>query len=88
MISVYESSTDASDAWIDGDYRYALWRCWDPSLPPMVIVMCNPSTADGKLNDATIRKCIGFARAFGFGGICVVNLSLALREASSLDVGA
>lgn len=37
-------------------------------------VMFNPSTADKEEDDATIRKCIGFARRFGYGGIQVVNL--------------
>jgi len=39
-----------------------------------VFVMLNPSTADAEQDDPTIRRCAGFARAWGFGGMTVVNL--------------
>lgn len=55
-------------------YRYRLWRRWDVATPVMVWVMLNPSTADADVDDPTIRKCKGFARAHGYGGIIVVNL--------------
>lgn len=58
----------------DGVYRYALWRTWDPSKPPAVFVMLNPSTADAAADDPTIRKCVGFARRWECGAIYVVNL--------------
>lgn len=61
-----------------GEYRYHLWRLWDSTLPVMVFVMLNPSTADGDTDDPTIRKCVGFARREGFGGISVKNV-FALR---------
>lgn len=57
-----------------GRYRYRLWRRWDSELRPVVFVMLNPSTADADIDDPTIRKCIGFAKRLGFGGIEVVNL--------------
>ena len=57
-----------------GLYRYQLMRVWDLGKPLLLWVMLNPSTADGKLDDATIRRCMGFARRWGFGGIVVVNL--------------
>ncbi len=40
----------------------------------VVWVMLNPSTADHVHDDPTIRRCMGFARAWGYGGIAVVNL--------------
>jgi hypothetical protein len=60
-------------------YRYSLTRDWSHLFPPDIpgracFVMANPSTADALKDDATIRRCIGFARAWGFGGIEVVNL--------------
>lgn len=66
----------ASGAWIsdDGLYRYRLWRNWDETRPPMAFVMLNPSTADATADDPTIRRCIGFARREGCGGLQVVNL--------------
>lgn len=36
--------------------------------------MLNPSTADGTKDDPTIRRCIGFAKAWGFGELWVRNL--------------
>jgi hypothetical protein len=59
---------------VDGKYRYLLWRTWDPSLPKVVWVMLNPSTADHRMDDPTIRKCIKFSKAWGFGRLEVVNL--------------
>ena len=57
-----------------GCYRYVLTRTWDPSLPVLVFCMLNPSTADASQDDPTIRRCIGFAKREGCGGIAVVNL--------------
>lgn len=56
-----------------GRYRYRLTRYWGPGLF-LPFVMLNPSTADAEIDDPTIRRCMGFARREGFGGILVVNL--------------
>lgn len=58
----------------DGRYRYRLWRSWDPSRPRIAFCMLNPSTADEHVDDPTIRRCIGFARDWGYGGVEIVNL--------------
>jgi hypothetical protein len=58
----------------DRRFRYRLWRRWDGSLPVVAFVMLNPSTADASQDDPTIRRCIGFARSWGFGGVEIVNL--------------
>ena len=58
----------------DRRYRYRLWRRWDPSRPVVAFCMLNPSTADERSNDPTIRRCIGFARDWGYGGVEIVNL--------------
>lgn len=57
-----------------GKFRYRLWRRWDNSLPRVLWIMLNPSTADARLDDPTIAKCIAFAKLWGYGGIEVVNL--------------
>ena len=36
--------------------------------------MLNPATADATCNDATIKKCIRYAKSWGYGGIEVCNL--------------
>jgi hypothetical protein len=55
-------------------YRFRLWRIWDTSLPLVMFVMHNPSTADGEEDDPTIRRCISFAKSWGYGGMYVGNL--------------
>lgn len=57
-----------------GEYRYQLWRIWDDSKPKVMFIMLNPSTADSEQDDPTIRRCIGFARSWGYGGFYVANL--------------
>jgi hypothetical protein len=67
-----------------GLYRYRLDRSWpEPMIagkPGYVAwVMLNPSTADDVLDDKTIRRCMGFTKAWGYSALSVVNL-FALRS--------
>lgn len=62
-----------------GTYRYHLWRRVDGMGAlrgdgRCVFIMLNPSTADADRDDPTIRKCVGFARRWGYAWISVVNL--------------
>lgn len=59
---------------IQGDYRYTLTRVWDAALPVITFVLLNPSTADAVELDPTLRRCVGFAKRDGFGGMTIVNL--------------
>jgi len=62
-----------------GTWRYRLGRTWTDDAPSVAWVMLNPSTADETRDDPTIRRCMGFALNWGFGGIDVYNL-FALRS--------
>ena len=59
-----------------GTYRYQLVRDWaeDEKMFRLLFVMLNPSTADAKEDDPTIRKCVTIAKNFQFTSIEVVNL--------------
>jgi hypothetical protein len=73
----------------DGLYRYRLWREWRGGLEKnghsrdggkwgqpksILFVMLNPSTADGAQDDPTIRRCVAFAKSWGYDRMEVVNL--------------
>lgn len=77
-----ESSAVISD---DEHYRYVLTRIVNPlpavalpgnrtKLRVVLFVMLNPSTASAENDDPTIRRCIAYARDWGFHKLVVVNL--------------
>ena len=56
-------------------YRYSLWREWgEGSLGYAMFIGLNPSTADETRDDPTVRRCINFAKDWGFGALCMTNL--------------
>jgi len=67
-----------------GQYRYRLERYTGIAIsemssfgrrsPAAVFLMANPSTADAENDDATIRKCVGFAKRWDCGRLVVVNV--------------
>lgn len=71
----------AADTWKSGAtfspcrrYRYRLWREWGDPTQRCAFIMCNPSVGDECEDDHTIRRCIGFAKRWGFGAIDLANL--------------
>lgn len=68
-------------------FRYALWRQWDAAGPQLMFIGLNPSTADAKRDDPTIRRCIRFARDWGYGSLVVTNL-FAFRTAYPAELKA
>lgn len=76
-------------------YRYTLWREWaheelfrgPRSISFVMFVGLNPSTADETNDDPTIRRCIDFARRWGFGALCMMNL-FAYRATQPQDMKA
>lgn len=73
------TSTGAEFGGPNDRYRYLLWREWDPRKHTVVFIMLNPSTADDKILDPTVRRCLGFAMAWGYGRMEILNL-FALRS--------
>jgi hypothetical protein len=63
----------------DRVYRYALERSWDLADKRAIFVGLNPSTADERVDDPTIRRCVGYAKRWGCGSMVIVNL-FALRS--------
>jgi len=59
---------------VDNIYRYTLWRLWEADRAFVQFIGLNPSTADEGKNDPTLRRCIQFARDWGYGGMCMTNL--------------
>lgn len=55
-------------------WRYALWRIWDESKGCVMFIGLNPSTANENDDDPTVRRCINFARDWGYGGIYMMNI--------------
>lgn len=55
-------------------YRYKLWRTWHSEKPFLNVIGLNPSTADETVDDPTIRRCIQFAKDWGYGGLIMSNL--------------
>jgi hypothetical protein len=56
-------------------YRYVLWREWDMMNPAYAMfVGLNPSTADELEDDPTIRRCVDYAKRWGYGALCTANL--------------
>ena len=59
-------------------WRYRLSRIWGEGQR-VNFIMLNPSTADAFKVDPTVRRCLGYARAWGAGSLEVTNV-FALRS--------
>lgn len=55
-------------------WRYVLWRRWDESLPVCAFIGLNPSTADELVDDPTVRRCVRYAKDWGYGSLQMLNL--------------
>lgn len=69
-------------------YRFTLWRKFQSELLPQPVISggniskggyvqfigLNPSTADEKINDPTIRRCINFSKRWGYSEFCMTNI--------------
>lgn len=67
---------------VDRLYRYVLRRAFvpfDQEDDKVVFIMLNPSTADEQIADPTVRRCMTYARDWGYTRMRVLNL-FALRS--------
>ncbi|NKB31883.1 MAG: DUF1643 domain-containing protein [Pseudomonadales bacterium] len=55
-------------------YRYSLERSWNDGHGRVLFIGLNPSTADHRKDDPTIRRCVGFAKSWGYNSMEIVNL--------------
>ena len=68
-------------------YRYALWRIWGRITGYAMFIGLNPSTADETDDDPTIKRCIAYAKDWGYSGLCMTNL-FAYRATKPKDMKA
>ena len=62
----------------DRQYRYALRRIFDQERfekeGACTFICLNPSTADETIDDPTVRRCINYAREWGYPAFIMLNL--------------
>lgn len=56
-----------------GLYRFRLDRWYDRAGISVAFCLCNPSKANGLIDDPTSRRGIGFMNTWGFGHMIFVN---------------
>ncbi len=64
-----------------GTYRYVLGRQASQAPGKVLFILLNPSTADAVKDDPTVRRCVAFARQWGYGYVELVDL-FAFRASS------
>src|SRR6478752_4672321 len=57
----------------DRKYRYMLWRVWDKRKAKVMFIGLNPSTANEREDDPTIKRVCAIAKHNGFGGVYMLN---------------
>jgi len=67
-----------------GAYRYSLSRRWGLGRS-VTFIGLNPSTADAEIDDPTVKRWMGFAKAWGYDAMLVANL-FAFRATSPKDM--
>lgn len=64
-----------------GTYRFQLVRALERGMfaptkqGAIAWVLCNPSTADAEVDDATVRKCWRYTVGWGYGSMMFVNVN-------------
>lgn len=75
-IGVKKTATFGPEKNEQGDYiyRYRLTRTWPGGKGSCVFLMLNPSTADHKVDDPTVRRCMIWTQKWGYKVLVVVNI--------------
>ena len=65
-----------ADARMSDDNLHRLWlsRVWDPELPLVHFIAMNASTADARRDDPSVRRMMGFAQDWVYGGFILTNV--------------
>jgi len=58
----------------DGKHRFYLTRVWDAFKDTVLFIGLNPSTANERNDDPTIKSCIRLTKNLGYGGFTMCNL--------------
>ena len=59
---------------MDDENRYLLKAIWSGALPNITFIMLNPSVGRMEHADLTLKKCLKFAKSWGYGSMDIVNL--------------
>jgi len=70
MLFIYKNATFSSCR----KYRFSLSRIWNKKKKYVLFIGLNPSTANEEVDDPTIRRCVNYAKNWGYGGFMMVNL--------------
>lgn len=69
-------SIHTANAYLSLDRKHRLWlsRLWDEATSYALFIGLNPSTADEKKDDPTVRREVNFCRSWGLTGYWKLNL--------------
>jgi hypothetical protein len=73
-VNTYRSPAGSATLSGDGRFRFRLTRVLGTGVKICCFIMLNPSTADHEADDPTIRRCVGYAKAWECSDLHVVNL--------------
>jgi hypothetical protein len=59
---------------LNRNYRFVLWRIWNRTLPLVMYIGLNPSTANETKPNPTITRLVKMTKNLGYGGFYMLNL--------------
>jgi len=58
----------------DGRYCYSIFRKWDTEKPQLLFILVSPGKVINGRESPEIKKCVFYAKAWGFGGVTITYL--------------